>query len=107
MRCAGSPPCRGSSTPITGLDQPEYVPDFVAATPETNLLIETKRAGDVQTEEVQTKAHAAMQWCEHASTYARQHGTRPWKYLLIPHDEVVVNATLAKLAVTFDVRQRS
>jgi type III restriction enzyme len=84
-----------------GLDQPEYVPDFVAATSETNLLIETKKAGDLQTDEVQIKARAAVQWCEHASTYARQHGSRPWKYLLIPHDAVAVSATLVGLARTF------
>ena len=84
-----------------GLDQPEYVPDFVAATSETNLLIATKKAGDLQTDEVQIKARAAVQWCEHASTYARQHGSRPWKYLLIPHDAVAVSATLVGLARTF------
>jgi type III restriction enzyme len=81
-----------------GADQPEYVPDFVAATPEVNLLIETKKAGDLQTDEVQAKARAAAQWCEHASAYAKQHGTRQWRYLLIPHDAVAVNVTLPKLA---------
>lgn len=87
-----------------GIDQPEYVPDFVAATPQVNLLIETKKAGDLQSEEVQVKAHAAVQWCEHASRYAAQHGARPWKYLLIPHDAVAVNKTLASLATAFAVR---
>jgi len=90
-----------------GLDQPEYVPDFVAATSEGNLLIETKKSGDLRTDEVQAKACAAVQWCEHASAYAKQHGARPWKYLLIPHDAVVVNATLAKLATTFAMHQRT
>lgn len=84
-----------------GVDQPEYVPDFVAATPDINLLIETKKAGDLQTEEVQVKARAAVEWCVHASDYAQQHGSRPWRYLLIPHDAVAVNKTLANLVAAF------
>ena len=84
-----------------GADQPEYVPDFVAATPEVNLLIETKKAGDLQTDEVQVKARAAVQWCDHANAYAKQHGARQWRYLLIPHDAVAVNVTLTKLAATY------
>jgi type III restriction enzyme len=74
------------------------------ATPEVNLLIETKRAGDLQTEEVQVKARAAVQWCEHASAYAEQHGGRQWRYLLIAHDAVAVNVTLRRLAATCWVR---
>ena len=86
-----------------GPDQPEYIPDFVAGTPEVNLLIETKKASDLQTDEVQVKARAAVQWCEHASAYAKQHGARPWRYLLIPHDAVAVNKTLTSLAAAFAV----
>jgi type III restriction enzyme len=67
-----------------GADQPEYVPDFVAALSDVNLLIETKKAKDVNTEEVQTKTKAAAKWCAHASDYACGHGQKPWKYLLIP-----------------------
>ena len=77
------------------------LPDFVAATPEVNLLIETKKAGDLQTDEVQVKARAAVQWCDHANAYAKQHGARQWRYLLIPHDAVAVNVTLTKLAATY------
>jgi type III restriction enzyme len=84
-----------------GSDQPEYVPDFVAATPEVNLLIETKKAADLQTDEVQVKARAAVQWCERASAFAKKHGTRQWRYLLIPHDAVAVNVTLTKLVGSY------
>lgn len=84
-----------------GPDQPEYIPDFAAATADVNLLIETKKAGDLQAEEVQAKARAAVQWCEHASAFAAQHGARPWRYLLIPHDVVTVNKTLSGLAEAF------
>lgn len=77
-----------------GVEQPEYLPDFVAATPDANLLIETKKAADVDSDEVQAKAKAAVEWCAHASAYSARHGAKPWRYLLIPHDAVQVNATL-------------
>jgi type III restriction enzyme len=40
------------------------------------------------TQEVQAKAAAAMRWCKHASDYALSVGSKPWKYLLVPHDEI-------------------
>jgi len=84
-----------------GPDQPEYIPDFVATTADLNLLIETKKAADVQTDEVQTKARAAAEWCAHASAYAVTTGSKSWRYLLIPHDAVVVSATLGALTSAY------
>ncbi|HJV81330.1 DEAD/DEAH box helicase [Noviherbaspirillum sp.] len=80
-----------------GVNQPEYVPDFVAATIDANLLIETKKAMDIDTAEVQNKAKAAVIWCKQASEYSTKHGGKPWRYLLIPHDVVAPNATLSAL----------
>ena len=71
-----------------GTDQPEYVPDFVAETHSTILMVETKARSDINTQEVQAKAAAAARWCEHASGYAATVGTKPWRYLLVPHDEI-------------------
>ena len=86
-----------------GREQPEYIPDFVAATPEANLLIETKAAKDMADNEVKAKAEAAITWCKHASDYSGAQGGKPWRYLLIPHDAVAVNATLGALASRFAV----
>lgn len=77
-----------------GVNQPEYVPDFVATTNNFNFMIETKKAGDIESTEATTKATAAREWCKHASDYSQKHGGKPWKYLLIPHDAVAVNKTL-------------
>lgn len=71
-----------------GTEQPEYIPDFVAETDIAILMVETKARADINAEEVQAKAAAAMQWCKHASDHAVSIGTKPWKYLLVPHDEV-------------------
>ena len=82
----------------SGANQPEYVPDFVAATADMNLLIETKAAKDMDAADVKAKAEAAAAWCRNASEYSRAQGGKPWKYLLVPHDRVAHNATLPTLA---------
>ncbi len=71
-----------------GAKQPEYVPDFVAETEHVIYMVETKASADMRDPEVQAKADVAARWCQHASEYAEQHGRKPWKYLLIPHDEI-------------------
>ncbi|MDF9393802.1 MULTISPECIES: DEAD/DEAH box helicase family protein [Methylococcus] len=71
-----------------GTEQPEYVPDFVAETNSTIFMVETKARGDIDSQEVQAKAAAAVQWCKHASEYTSTIQGKPWKYLLVPHDEI-------------------
>lgn len=71
-----------------GTEQPEYVPDFVAEMDDANFMIETKARDDMTSTEVTAKAEAASRWCRHATEYATQLGSKPWRYLLIPHDEV-------------------
>ena len=78
-----------------GTEQPEYIPDFVAETDATIFMVETKARADINTQEVQAKAAAAMRWCKHASDHASSVGTKPWKYLLVPHDEVCESKRLA------------
>jgi len=78
-----------------GTEQPEYIPDFVAETNSTILMVETKARGDINTQEVQAKAAAAVQWCQHAASFTASVGGKPWRYLLIPHDEVNESRRLA------------
>lgn len=82
----------------SGANQPEYVPDFVAATADLNLIIETKAAKDMEAGDVKAKAEAAAAWCRNASEYSRAQGGKQWKYLLVPHDAVAQNMTLSGLA---------
>ncbi|QRP64405.1 DEAD/DEAH box helicase family protein [Rhodanobacter sp. FDAARGOS 1247] len=72
-----------------GIEQPEYVPDFVAEMADTIFMVETKARDDMTSIEVSAKAEAALRWCGHATDYAAQVGSKPWCYLLIPHDEVL------------------
>ena len=71
-----------------GTEQPEYVPDFVVETDTAIFMAETKAKNEINTQEVQAKTAAAVRWCEYASEYAASVGTKPWKYLLIPHDDI-------------------
>lgn len=71
-----------------GTEQPEYIPDFVAETDAFILMVETKAQVDIGTPEVQAKADAASRWCQNASDYAKSVGSKPWKYLLVPHNEI-------------------
>jgi type III restriction enzyme len=86
-------------------DQNEYQPDFVAETADWILMIETKASGMMKDKEVEAKRDAGVLWCAHATAYAQQHGGKPWKYVLIPHDVVAENMTLNGLAERYTVAQ--
>jgi len=58
-----------------------------------------------RSEDVVAKARAAKKWCANASEHAKQHGGKPWTYLLIPHDAIADNKTLQGLAATYTWRE--
>ena len=92
----------------SGVNQPEYIPDFVVALDDITLMIETKKAKEVaeaqeSETEVKAKADQAVIWCKNASDYAAKVGGKPWAYLLIPHDAVAPNVTLPALRARFEV----
>ena len=75
----------------------EYHPDFVVETAELKLLCETKMKKDSKLPEVQEKSKAAQEWCRHASKYEKDHGGKPWEYVLIEHDKVKPSISLEEL----------
>ena len=77
-----------------GTEHPEYVPDFVVETAHHLLLCETKARKELEAEDVIAKAQAGALWCRHASEHASKIGTKPWSYLLIPHDQVTEDKRL-------------
>jgi type III restriction enzyme len=78
-----------------------YEPDFVVETEDTKYICEPKRADEINDEDVKAKARAAVEWCKMASTHEAEHGGKPWKYLLIPHDAIQSSATLHGMASSF------
>jgi type III restriction enzyme len=87
----------------SGVDHLEYQPDFVAETADCLYLLEAKARNDMDDPEVQAKKDAAVQWCHHATHHAVRHGGKHWQYLLIPHDVITENMTLAGLASQYRV----
>ncbi len=71
-----------------------YEPDFIVETADAIYMVETKKAADMSSEEVQDKKRAAMEYCKNATAFTSANGGKPWQYLLIPHDEVKSNSTL-------------
>ncbi len=86
-----------------GADQPEYVPDFVAETAASIYMVEVKSRADLTDTVVQEKKKAATTWCLHATTFTTSNGGKPWKYVLVPHDMIAENMTLAGLVTQFAV----
>lgn len=78
-----------------------YEPDFVVETEDAWLLIEPKRANEVDTEIVQAKKRAAQRWCQYANEHAEQIGSKQWHYLLIPHNEILANSSVRGLLARF------
>jgi len=75
-----------------------YEPDFVVETRTGKFLCEPKRASEMNDSDVLAKAEAAAVWCQHASNHAGEYGGKSWTYLLIPHDQIADQMTLAGLA---------
>ena len=78
-------------------EHPEYQPDFVAETDDLIYMLEPKMSTQMTDPQVLAKKEVAVQWCQQASDYMQQHGGKPWRYLLIPHDAIAENMTLQGL----------
>lgn len=84
-----------------GVSQHEYQPDFVAETADCIYMLEPKAKNEMTSPEVLAKKEVAVTWCARATTHALSNGGKPWKYVLIPHDVIAENMTLAGLASQF------
>lgn len=68
-----------------------YEPDFIAETKDCIYMIETKALAEINDGDVQEKMNAAMKYCRYASEFTAANKGKPWKYVLIPHDQVAKN----------------
>ncbi len=57
-------------------------------------MVETKSQAEMADRTVLAKADAAVKWCVNAGDYLVKNGGKPWKYVLVPHDEVKENLNL-------------
>ncbi len=84
-----------------GAEHLEYQPDFVAEADGTTYMLEPKASNEMEDPIVLAKKEAAVKWCGLASDNSAKHGGKPWRYALIPHNEIAENMTLAALAERF------
>jgi type III restriction enzyme len=79
----------------------DYVPDFVVDADDQSLMIEVKAANELTNTDVLAKATAGVAWCRAASKDAATRGGKGWAYILIPHDAIAENMTLAGLVSAY------
>jgi type III restriction enzyme len=84
-----------------GAEHLEYQPDFVAETADMVFMLEPKASSQMEDPIVLAKKEAAVQWCVHSTNHAQSYGGKPWRYVLIPHNEIAANVTLVALAARF------
>lgn len=80
----------------------DYEPDFVVETATEKLLCEPKREDYMGDQVVLAKTRAGVTWCQHATEHELAHGGKPWRYVLIPHNAIADNTTVAGLVRQYE-----
>ena len=88
----------------SGADTLEYQPDFVAETATHVYMLEPKARNELEAVDVLAKRDVAVKWCQNATTHAKSYGGKPWSYVLLPHDVIADNMSLAALAQQFTAK---
>lgn len=70
-----------------------YQPDFVVETANYIYMIETKDNRMLNDSDVVKKARAAMKYCAAATNFNIKYRGKPWRYVLISHEEVRLNSS--------------
>lgn len=65
-----------------------YEPDFIIETADTIYMVEPKSSANMMDPDVLAKKAAAIKYCKYATEFTSQNGGKPWKYLLVPHNEI-------------------
>ena len=75
-----------------------YEPDFIAETADTIFMCEPKASNKMRDTDVLEKQEAAEEYCRAASEFNLENGGKPWKYILISHDEIRPQSSFTYLA---------
>lgn len=79
----------------------QYNPDFIVETKDVVYMVETKKESDIETTEVQEKSISALQYCNYATAFTVENKGKPWKYILIPHNAVILSMSFENLSKTY------
>jgi type III restriction enzyme len=80
----------------------QYEPDFVVETQTEKLICEVKARNELEDADVLAKARAARTWIGYANSHAETMSGKRWRYILIPHDEILGSSTLGGMISKFD-----
>ncbi|MDL2263663.1 DEAD/DEAH box helicase family protein [Synergistaceae bacterium OttesenSCG-928-I11] len=75
-----------------------YEPDFIVETVSKIYMCEPKASNKMRDADVLEKQIAAEEYCRAASEFNADNGGKPWKYLLISHDEIRPQSSFSYLA---------
>ncbi len=78
-----------------------YLPDFIIETDDAKYMVETKASNEMDNKIVLAKKEAAIQWCQIASDFEKNHNGKVWHYLLIPDTTIVANRSFEKLVADY------
>ncbi len=81
-----------------------YEPDFVVETSDGIWLVEIKARTEIEANDTQEKARAALKYCSHATEYSKGNGGKAWGYILIPDEDIALNKTFTHLTGTYEVK---
>ncbi|MEN9909185.1 MAG: hypothetical protein RLZZ540_2334 [Bacteroidota bacterium] len=65
-----------------------YEPDFIIETEDVIYMVEPKSSANMNDADVLAKKEAAIKYCKYATEFTSQNNGKPWKYLLVPHNEI-------------------
>ena len=75
-----------------------YEPDFVVETADTIYMCEPKASKNMRDPDVLEKKEAAEEYCRAATEFNSENGGKPWKYVLISHDEIRPQSSFTYIA---------
>lgn len=78
-----------------------YEPDFVVETEDAIYMVEPKSKDKMQDTDIVQKMDAALQYCNYATEYNLEQGNKPWRYMLIPHDQINRTTSFNNLIAKF------
>jgi len=85
----------------------KYEPDFIVETGDCIYMCEPKASRNLADVDVLEKKEAAEEYCRAASKFNGENGGKPWRYLLISHDDIRPNSSFTYLAnLTVPVQAR-
>lgn len=78
-----------------------YEPDFVVETEDTCYLVEVKRRSELNDGMVLAKKERGIKYCKIASQWCIANGHKPWKYMLVPHDQITTTTSFDSYVTNF------